>query len=153
MPNLCWIQALILNLPKDIWRRTLVGRIGYTLWHMCRHYPSLRTIKHQHACACVTDISPDYLAKHHIDTLALDFDGVLHAHGEVGVHEAVQPWLEAMLERKIAVYIVSNKPFAARLAWLKAHYPRIEVVQGTLNITVVGSSCPVMRRSAGCTNW
>ncbi len=78
----------------------------------------------------VLDLEPGSLKERGIQGLILDFDGVLAAHSESRPLASVEVWLQKAVEafgsRKL--FILSNQPTAARVAYFDHYFPGIEVV-------------------------
>ena len=80
--------------------------------------------------AKVTDLQPENLSENGILALALDFDGVMAAHGEPAPAPEVVKWL-AVFQQQYApnkIYILSNKPTPQRQAYFQLNFPHITFV-------------------------
>jgi predicted HAD superfamily phosphohydrolase YqeG len=68
-------------------------------------------------------ISPSSLKQQGIDILALDFDGVLAAHGETYPNPELHNWLNESIKLFGAknIFILSNKPMQKRIAYFKSY--------------------------------
>lgn len=80
----------------------------------------------------ITELTPDRLKHMGITHLVLDFDGVLAAHGESAPRLEVNQWLKTFDEQwpKGQIFLLTNKPFAERLAYLQRKYPNIDIISG-----------------------
>ncbi len=66
-----------------------------------------------------------------ITVLVLDFDGVLSPYAAVAPLPHVQKWLHQLLKNWSGqIFILSNKPFAEREAFMKKEFPSIHFVSG-----------------------
>ncbi len=78
----------------------------------------------------VLELTATDLITQDIRLLALDFDGVLSAHGSDRPIPPVNAWLQALItdypEQQICIY--SNHVFPARTAYLQSHFPKITVI-------------------------
>jgi len=107
-------------------------RIGFALRQTWCQRRALTVLRTQHAIHHVCELSPHRLQQLGIEVLVLDFDGVLAAHGEIQPHPTVREWL-ATLCRTLPpnkIFLLSNKPFRQRLAYLQQHYPALTCVTG-----------------------
>lgn len=84
----------------------------------------LKFLNTEHQCLHVTDLTEEKLNMLGVKVLALDFDGVLAPHGEPEILPKIQPWLETI---GMPIYILSNKPFPARLNHL-SRYPNLKCI-------------------------
>lgn len=80
----------------------------------------------------LSQLSPASLKQHGISVLALDFDGVLSAHGAAQPLEELCIWLQDCIdvfgiER---VFILSNKPMPVRIAFFAAHFKGLQMISG-----------------------
>lgn len=72
------------------------------------------------------------LKKNGIEVLILDFDGVLAPHGEDQPLPALAPWLASAVALFTAerIFILTNRPSAARAAYFAQHYPGLQLITG-----------------------
>lgn len=105
----------------------------YSFLSYCwQHRHVLRaTLKQRHYhIKTVLDLTAADLNQEKIRLLALDFDGVLSAHGSDRPTPAVNAWLRALAadypEKQICIY--SNHVFPARTAYMQSHFPEITVI-------------------------
>lgn len=108
-------------------------RLFYALRMGRRHRRQLQQLSHgAFAAECVTTLVPTTLQAQGIHTLAVDFDGVLAAHGEACPLPATEAWLDACVHAFGAdhVFILTNKPLPARLAYFAERYPGVRCIQG-----------------------
>ena len=103
----------------------MLKRIVYTAfqaWHhryqLIKFNSSLYQINH------IVELTQKQLIQSGVKVLALDFDGVLASHGQIEIEHKIQNWLSQIT---LPVYILTNKPFAARLAHLK-QYSNLKVI-------------------------
>lgn len=77
--------------------------------------------------ANITDLSIDFLRSAKVKALALDFDGVLAAHGEPTPRPEVMQWLQHLVLNFTPnqVFVLSNKPTNSRYEFFKQHFPSI----------------------------
>ncbi|WP_086488414.1 YqeG family HAD IIIA-type phosphatase [Thioflexithrix psekupsensis] len=77
-------------------------------------------------------LTPDDLNRLNISVLALDFDGVLAAHGETQPTPELIAWLKTMVAHlgNAHVFILSNKPTPERVAFFAAHFAGVRVIAG-----------------------
>jgi len=68
-------------------------------------------------------ISPSSLKQQGIEILALDFDGVLAAHGETYPNQELHNWLKESIKLFGAknIFILSNKPMQKRIDYFKSY--------------------------------
>lgn len=78
------------------------------------------------------DFAPEQLQSDGIQALALDFDGVLAAHGADQPLPEVVDWLQraAAVFGEEQICILSNRPFGPRVDWFFSHFPGIRFVSG-----------------------
>lgn len=93
-------------------------RLFYSLHHAIRCRSGLRAISQT---PTVCDINIKNLQNQGIKILALDFDGVLAAHGETFPHPDAQRWLIQSINffGKQNIFILSNNPFKERQAYFE----------------------------------
>ena len=107
-------------------------RYLFTLLNLLRHRERLcRSIKEgRYRCATVVDISVEFLVQQAVEVLILDFDGVLANHGADMPNRAVVQWLEDIMDRlpELKIYILTNKPTAARSAYFRNQFPTITMM-------------------------
>lgn len=77
-------------------------------------------------------VNPELLKKSGTRVLALDFDGVLAPHGRSEPLPETAEWLEncCSVFGQENVYILSNKPTAARSHWFGCRFPGIRFISG-----------------------
>lgn len=88
--------------------------------------------QHKHQLITITDLKPITLKKHNIKYLAIDFDGVLGAHGQEFLCNKVYQWL-ITLSREFNsknIFILSNKVSLTRIDFFKKHFPSIYYITG-----------------------
>jgi predicted HAD superfamily phosphohydrolase YqeG len=80
----------------------------------------------------IMTIDPITLHSSGIEVLALDFDGVLAAHGRPSPIPAAIEWLTrcAAVFGEDRLFILSNKPTEERKAWFASHFPEIRFISG-----------------------
>ncbi len=71
----------------------------------------------------LNQISPSALKQQGIEILALDFDGVLAAHGKTYPNQELDNWLNESIKLFGAknIFILSNKPMQKRIAYFKSY--------------------------------
>ncbi|MBT4962983.1 MAG: HAD family hydrolase [Francisellaceae bacterium] len=103
----------------------------YTLSQFVENYGKLKKIiKNDSGCKDVTWINKEFIETNHIQSLILDFDGVLSFHGSLVVDTDVKVWLEGLINDcpAIKIYILSNKPLDARITYFKKYFPCIQFI-------------------------
>lgn len=77
-------------------------------------------------------IDPDTIKTDGITALALDFDGVLAAHGAASPLPEAIDWLKkcAVVFGGNRIFILSNKPTDERRQWFAEHFPAIRFIAG-----------------------
>lgn len=112
----------------------MLARLLYSIQQAKCHSKALSAFakNKSHHYACITDIPLEYFAQHHIKIIALDFDGVLAAHGELKVHGAVMIWLEKLIKAVGVdqICLLSNKPTMTRKRFFEDHYPGLAFIAG-----------------------
>jgi len=111
----------------------LIKRISYSLQMLYRYRRLVANVylnspKHYQ----ISQLSPASLKQHGIKVLALDFDGVLSAHGAAQPLEALFAWLQECVEvfGVDRVFILSNKPMPVRIAFFAAHFQGLQMISG-----------------------
>lgn len=104
-------------------------RIFYAIFKALAHYGCLRRLKRQNIRQLV-DLSPKQLQEKQVACLALDFDGVLSAHGESSPNQHTINWLQSLIKifPEDKVVILSNKPNQKRIDFFKQHFPQIAFI-------------------------
>lgn len=84
------------------------------------------------AIPTVCTLEPEDLQSLGVKHLALDFDGVLAAHGEALPALAVEQWLKGFCQAwpEGNISLLSNKPLPARIAYFQTHFPDMHFVTG-----------------------
>jgi len=107
----------------------LFQRIIFTLqkWYQYRH--ALAIVQDFHNCQ-LHQIAPAKLKIKATLILVLDFDGVLAAHGEIYPTPELHGWLTECVSIFGAdkIFILSNKPLPARIAYFNQHYPGVQYI-------------------------
>lgn len=78
-------------------------------------------------CQQLIELTPERLRSFSVKLIALDFDGVLAAHGEAEVRSEVRVWMERV---GLPLVVLSNKPNRQRIELLKKQLPAVEFIQG-----------------------
>ncbi len=106
-------------------------RFAYTLKQTWHHRHTLTPfLKLTQQIQTVTQLNAARLDQLQIKALALDFDGVLSPHGDIAPLPAIEAWLHALCDAwKGQIFLLSNKPFSAREAYLKNHFPTIHFIK------------------------
>lgn len=98
-----------------------------------RHRNELRQLLDRTAHdATILELDPQALFASGVKVLALDFDGVLAAHGESEPLPEAVAWMrrcEAVFGGD-RVFILSNKPTNERSQWFAKHFPSIRFISG-----------------------
>lgn len=109
-------------------------RYLYTIINMFHHYDTLTNLakNKNRIFKQITDITINDLTNLSISVLALDFDGVLNSHGEDYPKLEVIVWLHQIQEHFLPdnIFILSNKPSAARQQFFEEHFPGIRFIKG-----------------------
>ena len=107
-------------------------RLIYTVSKMLKHKKQISAVKDEHCLESVTRLSVEFLNKHNIKIVTLDFDGVLAAHGKPELNEEVKIWLDSFANEfgQENIFILSNKPTQVRLEYFKKYYPQIRFISG-----------------------
>lgn len=107
----------------------ILYRMAYATQMAWRHRKALRAYRQDPAlqCAGLRDLDPLALRTQGIQALALDFDGVLASHGELGVHPEIESCLNNFMQIFGAdrIFVLSNKPSAARADYFAGRYPGV----------------------------
>lgn len=104
-------------------------RTWFALRHGFNHRGALAALRDA-GVDRLPDLSFSTLRAEGIQVLALDFDGVLASHGRVEVAPELHAWLREACEAFPRIYLLSNEPGPARLAWLNEHFPAIHCITG-----------------------
>ena len=110
-----------------------MGRLSYTIKQSFYQRKKLKAVKQKkYQLSVVTDLNIDQLKKHHIKYLALDFDGVLAAHGQALPNENIKIWLQQFSDKfnQNHIFILSNKPTDMRAQYFKSYFPNICFISG-----------------------
>lgn len=101
-------------------------RILFSIWQGIKHRECIHQ-KKIHGIQSLLDVSAEQLRTKKIQVLALDFDGVLNAHGEKEPTSQNRAWLDTLLKswQDGHVVILSNKPNQTRIGFFQKHYPSI----------------------------
>jgi HAD superfamily phosphatase (TIGR01668 family) len=111
----------------------MLRRILYALAQARQQRSALRRVNHEPSQQVASILQLDYTAAYQrgIRVLALDFDGVLAAHGNIMPLPELTPWLQACVAQFGAgrVCILSNNPIPARVEYFNQHCPGIEYIK------------------------
>ena len=69
-------------------------RIVYATRKMLKHKKQISAVKGEHCMQSVTELKVEFLSRQGIRFVALDFDGVLAAHGKPELNADVKIWLD-----------------------------------------------------------
>ncbi|QLE79294.1 HAD family hydrolase [Francisella sp. Scap27] len=107
-------------------------RIIYTTKQMLKHKKQISAVAGDHCMQSVTELNVEFLQKNNIKIVALDFDGVLAAHGKPELDAGVKIWLDSFAKEfgQENVFILSNKPTQIRLEYFQKYYPQIRFISG-----------------------
>ncbi len=79
----------------------------------------------------MTALTAEQLDTLHVKVLVLDFDGVLSPYAAIEPLPHIQKWLHQLLKSWGGqLFILSNKPFAEREAFIKKEFPSIHFISG-----------------------
>ncbi len=110
----------------------MITRILYALTMAFKHRKSLWAYRHEQALQkqSILVIDPRTLEAQGIKVLALDFDGVLAAHGATEINADVSHWLKQCVRifGPGHVFIVTNKPSKQRADYFAHHFSGIEFI-------------------------
>ena len=97
---------------------------------MFKHKKQISAIKGKHCIQSVTELRVDFLRDQSIKFVALDFDGVLAAHGKPELNADVKIWLDGFAKEfgQENIFILSNKPTQVRLEYFEMNYPQIRFI-------------------------
>lgn len=104
---------------------------GFTLGFRCRRELA-RLLAGTPLATSILTIDPTALKERGIETLALDFDGVLAGHGApVPLPETIV-WMKRCQEvfGGERMFILSNKPTEERIRWFAEHFPAMRLISG-----------------------
>ncbi|MBK2125143.1 YqeG family HAD IIIA-type phosphatase [Fangia hongkongensis] len=108
-----------------------MGKLYFTLKESFKAKKKLKAIRQKkHRLTSVTSLSPLLLQKANVQYLALDFDGVLAAHGQPLPSESIKNWLSTFCERfpQEHIFILSNKPTLERKSYFEKYFPKIRFI-------------------------
>jgi HAD superfamily phosphatase (TIGR01668 family) len=107
-------------------------RLTYTISKMLKHKKQISAVKDEHCLESVTQLTVEFLNDQKIKFVALDFDGVLAAHGKSDLNVEVKNWLDGFAKDfgQENIFILSNKPTQVRLEYFQNHYPQIRFISG-----------------------
>jgi len=111
-----------------------MGKLLFSLQNAFLHRKQIKTLlsQNKHQITTITALSAAALKKHNIKYLAIDFDGVLAAHGQKLPNNEIKKWLTTFSQafNEENIFIVSNKPTPARLEYFNKHFPSIRCITG-----------------------
>lgn len=110
----------------------MLKRFIYTTVNMFKYKKQLSSVKDKHCLESVTQLDVDFLYRQNIKFVVLDFDGVLATHGKPTLDAEVKVWLDNFVQefKQDNIFILSNKPTQARLAYFQKYYPQIRFISG-----------------------
>ena len=110
----------------------MLKRLIYSTKKMVKHKKQISAINGEHCIRSVTELSVEFLNNQGIKFVALDFDGVLAAHGKPELNTDVKIWLDDFAENfgQENIFILSNKPTQVRLEYFQKYYPQISFISG-----------------------
>ena len=110
----------------------MLKRLIYSTKKMLKHKKQISAVKGKHRIPRVTELKVDFLSSQKIQFVALDFDGVLAAHGKPEINADVKIWLDNFAEKfgQKNIFILSNKPTQVRLKYFQKYYPQIRFISG-----------------------
>ena len=105
-------------------------RIVYATRKMLKHKKQISAVKGEHCMQSVTELKVEFLSRQGIRFVALDFDGVLAAHGKPELNADVKIWLDNFTKQfgQDNIFILSNKPTQVRLEYFQKYYPQIRFI-------------------------
>ncbi len=113
----------------------MLSRLLYTIRSFLCKRTQLKhfVCDHDLQIANITSLTPQFLSKHAVDALVLDFDGVLSAHHEEIPRPEVLIWLENFVKSFAPkqVFILSNQPTKERAEFFRINFPSINFVFAT----------------------
>lgn len=112
----------------------LLKRIIYSVRMLHHHCPGVAAVYHHSPRQqALQHLSPPQLQQQGIRILALDFDGVLAAYGEIQPTQESVQWLSDSVATfgSDHVFILSNNPMSDRIAYFKQHFPGVRFVLAT----------------------
>jgi len=91
-----------------------------------------RILRETEADSSILSLDPAKMQSEGITALALDFDGVLAPHGYPAPIPEAEEWLAhcATVFGEERLFILSNKPTAARKSWFAGHFPQMRFISG-----------------------
>lgn len=110
----------------------MLKRLTYTAQMFLRYRRKLAEIDAQTPpLFSLLHLEPKTLKRQGVKILVLDFDGVLAAHGETAPSPQAIKWLGACIDEFGApqMFILTNKPFSARLAYFRHFCPQLRLVK------------------------
>lgn len=105
-------------------------RFLFSLRHGWRHRHAIKRLAHEGRIANVVQLDVSYLVSRGIKVLALDFDGVLAAHGQSQPDADVVAWLKKLVDSPLKLALLSNKPNQERQTYFKAEFPELLFITG-----------------------
>ncbi|WP_119329195.1 YqeG family HAD IIIA-type phosphatase [Cysteiniphilum halobium] len=108
-----------------------MGRFSFTIkmsWYQRKKIKAIAQRKHQ--VENVMQLNPEKLKKLGLRYIALDFDGVLAAHGQPLPDKKILNWLKSLTDKysEHHIFILSNKPTAQRAQYFATHFPNIRFI-------------------------
>lgn len=109
-----------------------MGKLLFTLQRAFQHRKQIKKLLRQkkHQVKTITALDAAMLKKQNIHYLAIDFDGVLAAHGQKLPNNEIKQWLKTFSQAFNGenIFILSNKPTLARQKYFKAYFPSIRFI-------------------------
>jgi HAD superfamily phosphatase (TIGR01668 family) len=110
----------------------MIPHILYALTMVLKHRKALRAFRRDPVLQSqsVLALDPVALRAQGVKILALDFDGVLAAHGEQTVSSEIGNWLHHCIQvfRAGHVFIVTNKPSQQRADYFEQNFSGVEFI-------------------------
>lgn len=112
----------------------IIKRIIFSLQEgfRARHILKRFLVEPERQIYSLTEITAERIDEANVAVLVLDFDGVLANHGEAVPLPDSAEWLfklsHQLGQQRLA--ILTNKPYPQRIAYFKAHFPGIQIIQG-----------------------
>jgi uncharacterized protein len=108
----------------------MIKRIFYTIKQAWIFREQLRDVQKKSIYSSPVELTAASFQQQGYQTIVLDFDGILAAHGETEPDKRMLPLLQQCVQSfgQQHVYILSNKPSATRLDYFQQHFPEITFI-------------------------
>ena len=108
-----------------------MGKFFFTLQQSYKQREKIYAIQNDnHRITTITRLNCDELKSKGINYIALDFDGVLAAHGQPLPNKHITKWLKTFSNKfgEKNIFILSNKPTSLRAKYFAENFPYITFV-------------------------